>query len=44
MKNYNINDELWEDTFNEIDEKINEYITFEGLDYPEEFSNSGFIC
>jgi len=34
---HDIDDELWEDTFNEIDEKMHECIAFECLDTHEEF-------
>jgi hypothetical protein len=35
--NFDIDEEIWAGTFNEIDEKMHESITFEGLDSNEEF-------
>src|ERR1700733_7428860 len=37
MKHYDIDDELWEETFNEIDEKMHECIAFECLETHDEF-------
>jgi Uncharacterised protein family (UPF0158) len=37
MKSFDIDEEIWEDTFNEIDEKMHECIAFEGPDSREEF-------
>jgi len=37
LRNWDIDEEIWEDVFNEIDEKIHECISFEGPDSNEEF-------
>ncbi len=37
LRNWDVDEEIWEDVFNEIDEKMHESIAFEGFDSREEF-------
>ncbi len=37
LKNWDIDEEIWEEAFNEIDEKIHECIAFDSFDSHEEF-------
>jgi hypothetical protein len=44
MKNFDIDEEIWAEAFNEIDEKMHECIAFEGLDSHEEFRMMAYFA